>query len=263
MSLGPKATGNSREGGPGRRSASQETCRHDRRSERPAGVPGQGEKGLKAEFSREGAAAPASAALAEVTVAVCAACRDASGSHAHPRPGALLAARTKEVAGLEVRVRQVECLGNCRRRLSAAILRKGCWSYVFGDLSIADAPDLVTAARLYATSKDGLLPWRGRPDTLKRGLVARIPPLTESRKFHDRFDRTRPLHRGYRLPWRRKTTLIRHLLENGARQAAGHHRQRVWRRRHRWRNPEGLRGRCLPRGERRRTRQWLHLLYRG
>ena len=28
-----------------------------------------------------------------------------------------------------------------------------------------------------ATSTDGLIPWRGRPDSLKRGLVARIPPL--------------------------------------------------------------------------------------
>ncbi|TIR82512.1 MAG: metal-binding protein, partial [Mesorhizobium sp.] len=24
---------------------------------------------------------------------------------------------------------------------------------------------------------DGLIPWRGRPDSLKRGLVARLPPL--------------------------------------------------------------------------------------
>ncbi|RWE72603.1 MAG: DUF1636 domain-containing protein, partial [Mesorhizobium sp.] len=32
-------------------------------------------------------------------------------------------------------------------------------------------------AKLFATSTDGLIPWRGRPDSLKRGLVARIPPL--------------------------------------------------------------------------------------
>jgi predicted metal-binding protein len=75
-------------------------------------------------------------------------------------------------------VRTVECLGNCRRRLSAAILREGCWSYVFGDLMIEDGPDLVAAARLYAGSVDRLMPWRGRPDKLKRGLVSRIPPLT-------------------------------------------------------------------------------------
>ena len=65
----------------------------------------------------------------------------------------------------------------------AAILRKGCWSYVFGDLAVADGPDLVAAARLYAGSTDRLMPWRGRPDKLKRGLVARIPPLTELKEI--------------------------------------------------------------------------------
>ena len=133
---------------------------------------------MKAECSPQGAAAPASAALAEVTVVVCATCRDASGSDAQPRPGALLAAATRKAAGKEIRVRQVDCLGNCTRRLSAALLREGCWSYVFGGLSIADGPDLVVGARLLAASADGLMPWRGRPDKLKRGLVARIPPLT-------------------------------------------------------------------------------------
>ena len=133
---------------------------------------------MKAEFSPRGAAEPASAALAEVTIVVCATCRDAAGSDAHPRPGALLAAAAEEAAGDLVHIRQVECLGNCTRRLSAAILREGGWSYVFGDLAIADGPDLVTGARLFAASTDGLMPWRGRPDKLKRGLVARLPPLT-------------------------------------------------------------------------------------
>ncbi|OBQ75444.1 DUF1636 family protein [Mesorhizobium erdmanii] len=116
-------------------------------------------------------------ALAEVTVIVCASCRDETGSDAHPRAGELLADDTRRAASGEVRVRTVECLGNCKRRLSAAILRDGCWSYVFGDLTAASGADLVTGAKLFATSTDGLIPWRGRPDSLKRGLVARIPPL--------------------------------------------------------------------------------------
>jgi predicted metal-binding protein len=138
---------------------------------------------LKAEFSPQGAAEPALPALAEVTVVVCATCRDAAGTDVCPRPGALLAAAAERAAGDQVQVRQVECLGNCKRRLSAAILRKGCWSYVFGDLAVADGPDLVAAARLYAGSTDRLMPWRGRPDKLKRGLVARIPPLTELKEI--------------------------------------------------------------------------------
>jgi predicted metal-binding protein len=114
----------------------------------------------------------------DVTIVVCATCRDESGSDAHPRAGALLAQDTmRAAAGESVRVRTVECLGNCKRRLSASLLRDGCWSYVFGDLTPDSGADLVTGARLFSTSTDGLLPWRGRPDSLKRGLVARIPPL--------------------------------------------------------------------------------------
>ncbi|TPM01527.1 DUF1636 domain-containing protein [Mesorhizobium sp. B2-3-11] len=116
--------------------------------------------------------------LAGITVIVCASCRDESGSDARPRAGELLAEDTRQAAsGDNIRIRTVECLGNCKRRLSAAILRDGCWSYVFGDLTTTSGADLVTGAKLFATTSDGLIPWRGRPDSLKRGLVARIPPL--------------------------------------------------------------------------------------
>ncbi|MEJ6784442.1 DUF1636 family protein [Aminobacter sp. Piv2-1] len=108
---------------------------------------------------------------------VCSSCRDETGSDAHPRAGARLAENTRMAAGNDISVRSVECLGNCKRRLSAALIRDGSWSYVFGDLRISSGEDLVTGARLFATSTDGLIPWRGRPDSLKRGLVARIPPL--------------------------------------------------------------------------------------
>ncbi|CAN7495432.1 DUF1636 family protein [Mesorhizobium sp. LjNodule214] len=115
--------------------------------------------------------------LAGVTIIVCASCRDETGSDAHPRAGALLAEDTRRAAsGEDLHIRTVECLGNCKRRLSAAILRDGCWSYVFGDLATTSGADLVAGAKLFATSTDGLIPWRGRPDSLKRGLVARIPP---------------------------------------------------------------------------------------
>jgi predicted metal-binding protein len=114
---------------------------------------------------------------AGVTIIVCSSCRDEKGSDAHPRAGAVLAGVTAQAAqGSGVSVKQVECLGNCKRRLSAALLRDGCWSYVFGDLAVDSAADLLTGAELFSQTTDGTLPWRGRPDSLKRGLVARIPP---------------------------------------------------------------------------------------
>lgn len=115
--------------------------------------------------------------VSEVTILVCSSCRDETGSDAHPRAGARLAEDARLAAKGDIAVRSVECLGNCKRRLSAALIRDNAWSYVFGDLTIASGEDLVTGAKLFATSTDGLIPWRGRPDSLKRGLVARIPPL--------------------------------------------------------------------------------------
>jgi len=113
----------------------------------------------------------------DVTILVCSSCRDETGSDAHPRAGAQLAEHARRAANGDMTVRSVECLGNCKRRLSAALIRDGAWSYVFGDLTTTSGEDLVTGAKLFATSTDGLIPWRGRPDSLKRGLVARIPPL--------------------------------------------------------------------------------------
>lgn len=115
--------------------------------------------------------------VSDVTILVCSSCRDETGSDAHPRAGAKLAEHARLAAEGAIAVRTVECLGNCKRRLSAALIRDGSWSYVFGDLATTSGEDLVTGARLFATSTDGLIPWRGRPDSLKRGLVARIPPL--------------------------------------------------------------------------------------
>jgi predicted metal-binding protein len=48
---------------------------------------------------------------------------------------------------------------------------------VFGGLDLDCAAALVEGARLLAGAADGVMPWRGRPAPLKRGLIARVPPL--------------------------------------------------------------------------------------
>jgi predicted metal-binding protein len=120
--------------------------------------------------------ASASEETHSVTVVVCSSCRRQSDPEGLPRPGSFLAKNTARAAeSTNVRVRQVACLGNCKRGLSAAILREGCWSYVFGDLDPDSGPDLVAGAELFARSEDGFMPFRERPESLKRGLIARIP----------------------------------------------------------------------------------------
>jgi predicted metal-binding protein len=112
------------------------------------------------------------------TIYVCTTCKRAGEPEADPRPGALLAAATERAAdGTDVIVRRLACLANCTRGPSAALRCNGSWTYVFGGLDAANAQDLVDGARLLATAADGILPWRGRPDILKRGLIARVPPI--------------------------------------------------------------------------------------
>jgi predicted metal-binding protein len=109
---------------------------------------------------------------------VCVTCRRAAEPDAEPRPGALLAEATERAAaGTEVEVRRLRCLANCTRGPSAAMRCNGSWTYVFGGLDATHADALVAGAKLLAGASDGILPWRGRPDILKRALIARVPPF--------------------------------------------------------------------------------------
>jgi predicted metal-binding protein len=110
-------------------------------------------------------------------VYVCITCRGTGAPDGEP-PGVLLAAATERAAeGTEVEVRRMRCFANCTRGPSAAMRANGSWTYVFGGLAERDAGALIEGARMLAGADDGILPWRGRPDVLKRGLIARVPPL--------------------------------------------------------------------------------------
>ena len=126
--------------------------------------------------------APDVSAAADVatvaTIYVCVTCRGPGGLERDPLPGAILAAATAQAAlGTGIRVRPIRCLANCSRGPSVAMRANGSWTYIFGGLDAACAPALVVGARMLAAALDGILPWRGRPDVLKRGLCARTPPL--------------------------------------------------------------------------------------
>jgi predicted metal-binding protein len=109
---------------------------------------------------------------------VCVTCRRAGEPDAEPRPGALLAEATENAAaGTDVKVRRLSCLANCTRGPSAAMRCNGSWTYVFGGLDVGNADALVAGAQLLAGASDGILPWRGRPEILKRALIARVPPF--------------------------------------------------------------------------------------
>jgi predicted metal-binding protein len=115
---------------------------------------------------------------AAATVIVCITCRRSNDPEDFPRPGLAFAAAVADAAkNTGVRVKRVRCLANCKRGLSAAVRREAAWTYIFGDLDPATAaPALIAGAQLFARASDGVMPWRGRPQPLKSGLIARVPP---------------------------------------------------------------------------------------
>lgn len=96
-------------------------------------------------------------------------------------PGAGLAeALAGEVArrGLaELRVTPVECLAVCRRPCTVAFAGSEKWTHLVGDLDAeAHVGDIVTAALAFARSPDGIVPWAERPQSIRSGGIARVPP---------------------------------------------------------------------------------------
>ncbi len=119
-----------------------------------------------------------------VTLYVCSTCRrpEEPSEPKSERVGARLhRAVVEAAAGREdVTVIGVECLSVCKRPVTIGFAAAGKWTYVYGDFAATTseaAEAILAAAGQYAVAAEGLIPWRERPEALKRGVVARIPPL--------------------------------------------------------------------------------------
>ena len=119
----------------------------------------------------------------QTSIHICITCRNAGDPQdAGERPGALLYRALLQAAARRdapVELIPVECLSVCKRPCTIGFSGAGKWTYVYGDFAPdeASAEAILDAATLYAATPDGLIPWRQRPDALKKGVVARIPPL--------------------------------------------------------------------------------------
>jgi predicted metal-binding protein len=116
-----------------------------------------------------------------VRILVCATCR-APGGDPDARPGAILAAALSQALAesgeAELTVETVECLSVCKRPCTVALTGAGRWTYVYGDLDPhSGAETLLSFARQYRDTTDGIVPWRERAEAIRKGVVARIPPL--------------------------------------------------------------------------------------
>ncbi|MBW4564858.1 MAG: DUF1636 family protein [Mojavia pulchra JT2-VF2] len=78
----------------------------------------------------------------------------------------------------EFPIQEVECMSACNRSCVVAFAASGKITYLFGDLAVDDSASAVLeCASQYYSKPDGLLPWSERPEALKKGILAKIPPI--------------------------------------------------------------------------------------
>jgi predicted metal-binding protein len=116
---------------------------------------------------------------AAVTVFICVTCRGPGGDD--DRPGRLLfdavTASLDRRADYDFTTTPVACLSVCKRPCTIALAATGKWTYVVGDLDHEhDVGDVVGMALRYGSTEDGIIPWRDRPQSFRKGVVSRIPP---------------------------------------------------------------------------------------
>jgi predicted metal-binding protein len=112
---------------------------------------------------------------ATATLLVCVTCQSDEG----PMGSSLFEALGERLAAdPDIALKAVECLSVCKRPCTVALAAQGKWTYVVGDLRReSHLEDIVAAARRYAASPEGIVPWRERPLSFRKGVVSRTPPL--------------------------------------------------------------------------------------
>jgi predicted metal-binding protein len=118
------------------------------------------------------------------TVFVCVSCRRGSGEEddALDRPGrALVEAIESRLASdgpRQLTVAAVDCLAVCKRPCTVAFCGADKWTYLIGDIDPdSHADEIIAAARSFAASENGIVPWRERPQSFRKGVIARVPPI--------------------------------------------------------------------------------------
>jgi predicted metal-binding protein len=117
---------------------------------------------------------------APVAVSVCTTCKAADGTVVGPD----MLAAVRDALGANdgtVVVRPVQCLSVCKRPATVAVSSAGGYTFLFGDLETESGTVALTSfVQSYLKSDYGLVAWRERPEVLRKGMIARVPPFAWS-----------------------------------------------------------------------------------
>ena len=123
----------------------------------------------------------------EIEIYICGACRPKGAEVDDPRrPGRDLAQDLEaklKAEGLDERfsLKMMQCMSVCSRPATMSIVSPGKFTFTIGDLAPETAAeDIITFAKLYAISEDGIPAWSDRPVAIREGVISRTPSFTAS-----------------------------------------------------------------------------------
>lgn len=126
--------------------------------------------------------------MPDTEIIVCTTCRPAGASRELAAHGLTLFEALQDTLFLrecegtqhsDLKLRGQACMSGCSRACTVAIQAPGKFTYYFGDL-VADAEtaeQLIACALMHSESDDGLLARNARPERLRSGILARLPPV--------------------------------------------------------------------------------------
>jgi predicted metal-binding protein len=112
-----------------------------------------------------------------IVVSVCVTCKTAD-SGTVVGPDMLRSVKAAIGPSDHVQVRPVQCLSVCKRPATVAVTSADGYTFLFGDLQTeSGTAALVSFVKSYQNADYGLVPWRERAEVLRKGMVARVPPM--------------------------------------------------------------------------------------
>ncbi len=126
--------------------------------------------------------------MSDTEIIVCTTCRPPGASRELSAEGLALFEAVQEAllvceldTGLHegLQVRGLACMSGCSRACTVTLQARGKFSYYFGDLvpDAETAAQVIACAQLHMHSADGNLARNTRPERLRSGILARLPPI--------------------------------------------------------------------------------------
>ena len=114
-------------------------------------------------------------------LSVCISCRDNRENKYKLRGGNRFSRMLqKSIRKKNLILREVKCMGQCKRACIVSLTAEDSFTYIFGDVDPNQtkyAQELLELVSIYSKANEGFMRRRDRPDLFRSNILGRLPPI--------------------------------------------------------------------------------------